>query len=269
MSLTMSYIVSGVYRITNKDTGLSYLGSSKNIRQRLKSHIMKLRMGTHSCAQFQKGFDASEESRFELTIVEYCDTDILLERELYYLTDMSKLGLLYNTRMCASGGDMITHHPDRLSIIQRITDSIHESIASMSIAERRAKWGRPGALNGMFGKTHTPETRAFLSKINKGNTNCVGYKHTDEFRKKISDRQKLRVGVKNSFYGKTHTPETRAKISAARKGRVCPTAKAISVDGVYYTSATAAGKVLSINPGTIRHRVLSPNPKYVSYFYVD
>ena len=71
---------------------------------------------------------------------------------------------------------------------------------------------------GVTGYTHTPETRAKLSKLSKGRpctwgdkisqTN-TGKKHSEETRAKISEANRKR----------TVTDQTRAKMSATRKGR--------------------------------------------------
>lgn len=71
--------------------------------------------------------------------------------------------------------------------------------------ENHPNWGRRGDETPMFGKTHTKETRIFLSEISKG-------------RKLNVDRS----GDKNPFYGKTHSEETKLKMSAPRKIRKCP-----------------------------------------------
>jgi group I intron endonuclease len=46
-----------------------------------------------------------------------------------------------------------------------------------------------------------------------------GKTHTPEIRQRLSDVNKKNIGEKNAFFGKTHTAETKAKISAARAGR--------------------------------------------------
>jgi group I intron endonuclease len=60
----------------------------------------------------------------------------------------------------------------------------------------------------------TPEFRAKISEVNKGNTYCLGFKHTEETKKKLSEARK---GNTYSL-GFKHTEETRKKQSLAKKG---------------------------------------------------
>lgn len=45
--------ICGVYKITNKETGKFYIGSSVDIRQRWYAHKSKLRRGVHSNQHLQ------------------------------------------------------------------------------------------------------------------------------------------------------------------------------------------------------------------------
>lgn len=59
------------------------------------------------------------------------------------------------------------------------------------------------------------ETRKKMSEANKGNKNCLGYKHTDEARKKISENRK---GKPTGMLGKKHTEEWKRIHSERMKG---------------------------------------------------
>lgn len=66
-----------------------------------------------------------------------------------------------------------------------------------------------GKNNGMYGKAHTDETKKKISDKNKGRV------HSCETRKKLSDRM---IGNKHHMYGKHHSEETKRKISESQKG---------------------------------------------------
>jgi len=75
---------SGVYRWINKLNGKTYVGSSTNLRVRLYKYYSIGSLGNNlrviDRALFKYGF-----SSFSFEILEYCDKNILLEREQYYL----------------------------------------------------------------------------------------------------------------------------------------------------------------------------------------
>jgi group I intron endonuclease len=78
----------GIYRWVNLDTGKSYVGSSRNLSARFKQYFsvnylereIKRNNSKIYRSLFKKGY-----SKFSLDIVEYCEIDILIEREQYYL----------------------------------------------------------------------------------------------------------------------------------------------------------------------------------------
>ena len=72
-----------------------------------------------------------------------------------------------------------------------------------------------GKNNGMYGKHHTEQTKAFLSYWAEFERDNSHYK-TDEFRQKMS---KLTSGINNGMYGKKHTEESKQKMSINSKGK--------------------------------------------------
>jgi len=66
-----------------------------------------------------------------------------------------------------------------------------------------------------LGEETSSETRAKLSKANKGNKSALDYRWTPEQRANLS---KAKSGKKHYMFGKHHTEETKAKMSAALKG---------------------------------------------------
>ena len=72
-----------------------------------------------------------------------------------------------------------------------------------------------GKKNGMYGKHHSEETKAFLSYWAEFERNNSPYR-TEEFRQKISEKTK---GSNNGMYGKKHTEESKQKMSINSKGK--------------------------------------------------
>lgn len=76
---------SGIYLITNVVNGKKYVGSAKDIHDRLYSHVYLLRKNKEHNAHFQSAWNKYGEDVFIWTVLEYCDEDIRFSREQYYL----------------------------------------------------------------------------------------------------------------------------------------------------------------------------------------
>jgi hypothetical protein len=251
-------------------SGRYYIGYSTNINTRFSVHRNKLKKNCHDNIFLQRAYNLDGEDKFIYEIIHICNTEEKAkEIELQYLTNLSIRQYLYNLNFNNSGGDLMTNHPDKEKIREKILKSQAETISKMSSEERKQKYGKLGEKNGMYGKTHTEEVKQLNSKMMMGNTYCKGKKASEETRQKISENAKLRIGEKNGFFGKHHTEETIQKIKEKSKGRLPPNTIKISIDGNIYISITEAARQLNTPTPTILWRLKSKNPKFDNYKYID
>lgn len=87
-SITQDLKISGIYCVINLKNGKRYIGSSKNIRQRLWSHRAELRHNKHENTHLQSAWNKYGEQNFDYYVMEICDEDKLLEREQEYINTM-------------------------------------------------------------------------------------------------------------------------------------------------------------------------------------
>ena len=81
--ITKELKVSGIYCIENRINHKIYIGSSKNIYQRLLKHFALLRHNKHQNVHLQNAWNKYGESSFEWIILELCDNSLLTKREQY------------------------------------------------------------------------------------------------------------------------------------------------------------------------------------------
>ena len=81
--ITMELKVSGIYCIENIVNHKTYIGSSKNIYQRLIKHFALLRHNKHQNPHLQSAWNKYGEDNFRWFVLEYCDVDILTKQEQY------------------------------------------------------------------------------------------------------------------------------------------------------------------------------------------
>ena len=78
-------MVSGIYKIVHKESGKFYLGSSKNIKGRMRTHVKQLEGNRHHCQHLQAAWNKYGCKSFKPEIVEEIHTDDLLAVEQEYL----------------------------------------------------------------------------------------------------------------------------------------------------------------------------------------
>ena len=135
---------SGIYKITNKNNGKFYIGSSKNISQRWTKHTSQLNNNKHINPKLQHAWNYHGKDAFEFTIIEIVEETKLYEREQFYLDMFNPHKIGYNIGEKASGGDNLTNHPHGQEIMQQWREKyqvLHK-----------------GEGNPMHGRTHKPES---------------------------------------------------------------------------------------------------------------
>lgn len=183
MKVPKEYAVPGIYRIVNTVTHKSYIGSSVDIRRRLREHFSDLRCGRHSNPYLQASFSLHGEDSFMFEVVEVCSQEAMQERETYWIHE-------YHSYVDDGGYNI--EAPYRGPVLDETRRKISEANK---------------------GKVRTPEMRRAASEQRKGQVawnkgltkddprvaKCVRkpgeYHHTEEIKKKISEGRK---GVKPS-----------------------------------------------------------------------
>lgn len=172
---------SGIYMFTNKITGESYVGQSKNLARRLQSYFnsayLNLRKSKISRAILIYGY-----SSFSLTILEYCSISDLTSREQYFFDELKPQ---YNVTKIARGNK--GHSEETKSKISASLKGVYVGANSPNFgrtarAETKALMSlqRTGSGNHLYGKNHSPETIELIR--NK----ALGRKASAEARLKMS-----------------------------------------------------------------------------------
>jgi len=238
----------GIYRIKNKVNEKCYYGSSKNIEKRWRTHKNQLRKNAHINTYLQNAWCKYGEENFVFEIIEECDESLLKETEQKYLN----INPEYNIGLSASGGDNISNNPNKNTIIENIKKGTKTWRDSLSDEEKKERFSKPLDKN--------PNWQGGKSFIYCKCGKRIGYGH--KYCLKCTPKEK----ENNPFYGRKHTDEFKKKLSELRKGKYNGNQnKTIIVDDVEYNSYGEASKSLNIPLVTIRWRVLSKNPKYKNY----
>lgn len=258
-----------VYTIHDKASGCYYFGSTADYEKRIERHMCELERSKHHNVKMQKLYDSGAEFYSVFTLCKSREDAYELENDL--IRSNRNDPKMLNIGTAAIGGDNLTYHPHRDIILERMSAALRCRYSTMDASERRLMHGKLGDKNGMYGRQHTDESKRKMSEKLKGKTppNKGVPMSKDRYNQHLDSMANRDIsGEKNGFYGKTHTKETRKRLSEIAKRRKSSRSINIIVNGIWYESPVAAGKVLNMSSNTIRWRCKSKNPKYKGYqFY--
>lgn len=75
----------GIYAIKNIVNNKIYIGSSNNIKRRFIKHKTELRKKKHCNKYLERAFHKYGENEFDFIILELCELENIIEREIYYI----------------------------------------------------------------------------------------------------------------------------------------------------------------------------------------
>lgn len=261
----------GVYKIRCVKTGRFYIGSAANIPKRIERHFLDLENGEHHNIFLQRVYNKYGRKAMKVTVVATTSTVKAARRlEQKQLDKHADNDRLLNIGRTASGGDNLTANPNRKKIVAKITRAVRKQVNGMTEAERKRRFSKPGKKNGMYGKTHTEESRKKMSDALTGRPSH-GTKHTESTKRRLSKIAKAKVskrGYVNPFAGKKHSHETKALIAKKAKGRLPPNTKKVRAGGKTYVSLTAAAKAYDVTPYAMLYRIRSDKQKFKGFYYV-
>lgn len=209
-----------IYVIQNKINLKIYVGQTKSLKRRWKSHRDRLANKNYNHPLYNSIRKHGIENFSMQEIENFDNLDDCNEAEEFWINFFQSRNREFGYNI-AFGGNNKNHSDEtkmKLSKIKTGTKLSFETKQKMSMS-------RTGNKNGMFGKKHTPETieKMRLAKEGKyeGEKNpFFGKTHTEEIRKLLSETHiGLQAGENNPMFGKTHTEETRKFLSEINKGK--------------------------------------------------
>ena len=198
----MNYKQFGIYRITNKANGKSYIGKTgKNFGDRWDCHRAQLNGGYHDNRHLQNAWNKYGSDSFEFCVVEVVD-DIskLNDLEIKYIAELKKAGKSYNINDGGEGGFLLgSHLSDEAK--KRIGEKNKRNMTGKKLSnETRRKMSV--AQSKRYENWTEEDRRAYGKKISQY---ASGYKWSDESRANFSKIQRTKPNGSNLTIDLVHT----------------------------------------------------------------
>ena len=233
-------MISAVYKIISKSTGLFYIGGSTQLKRRWKKHFYDLDKGLHHSFKLQELYNKVGKSDFYLDIIEECKSEEVSILEQKYL-DMHDISKLLNVSKNAIAGDLISYHPKRDLITVKTSESLNKRYKQMTREERSFVYGMKGDENPNWKGGVSIHYCDCGNKMSYYVDRCI----------KCTDK----TGENNPFFGKLHSDKSKKLISDKNKGRLPINTKRVSVNGIEYDSGSEASRIIGCSTATIFNRI--------------
>lgn len=130
----MTSAVSGIYKITNAETGKIYVGSAVNLYLRKNGHFNSLRNGNHKNKKLQAAYNKYGKDNFLFEEIELCGREKLINREQYWMDLLGAVEIGYNMNPIA--GSALGRKFD----FKSLTDSHRRKIGNSKKGKKRTQF---------------------------------------------------------------------------------------------------------------------------------
>lgn len=194
---------SGVYRIINIYTGKTYIGSSICIKTRLREHLIELRKNNHHSIILQRAWNKYGSHAFKFCILQETNKEKAVSVEQLYINEYNSCNPLYGYNICPNAQSTLgyVHSEETKQKIaekamgRKVSDEAKKQMSISRIGKKHASPPREVVERTAAAKRGkklniSDERREQLIKQMIGNKNLLGYKHTEESRKKMKEKRK-------------------------------------------------------------------------------
>lgn len=199
----MRKIICGIYSAIHRESGMCYVGSSKDIYARIQRHFGDAQGGSQNC--FHKAIQVHGSNSFDWEILEECKINDLLTRERFYIALLDS----------ASVSGFNTQRFPTANYQEKISEVTRERLRIASTGRVRSYESIEKSRQAMIGRKFSEETRKKMSAA-----------ATKRHRQKMSQETKNKIGDANR--GRKRTDETKrliGSITASRKFQNQPSKK--------------------------------------------
>lgn len=229
--------ITGIYKIQSKiKSERIYVGSAVKMKDRWKTHKLKLRHNTHHSITLQRHFNKYGEDDLEFSVLLICEREDLMpiggiimpEQMFFSVFKYKDTNKPYFNSVPTAGSTMGIHlseeHKKSLSIALKGRVFSEEHCRKISESNKGKKMSEETKAKLRKPKTeeHKAKLRGKRPQFCGKNNSMYGKHHSEESKKKQSElvKEQFKNGRINPMKGKHHTEETKQKIREKRLARI-------------------------------------------------
>jgi group I intron endonuclease len=263
----------GVYKIINMKNNKFYIGSSYNIKTRIRKHFELLKRNSHHSIHFQNAYNKYGKEVFTTCVLETCEKNDILSLEQKYLNEIIDWQYAYNMSNVASGSNYnLSTHPNRNEIIEKM------SIANMG------KHTKPFYIDNARYETlkdaaeiYNVDIKAISSKLKNWKNKNYYYENNPKIGEYNIDIHKsyFYKPIKNKilYYCDCGTEITKdskycnrcCKLRKDKRKYINP----VIINGKEYDSVKMASKIVGIEYATLVYRINTNTITFKNYYYAN